>query len=291
MKLTKSVKSRMCRILRGIPDKSYIRLQYYLHMKRVLHINPPRTFNEKIQWLKLYDRRSFYTNIVDKYSVRSYIEQRIGADHLIPLLGIWNCVEDIDFDQLPRAFVLKCTHDSGSVIICKDKSTFDTEVAKKKLKKCLLQNIYYNGREWPYKNAKPRVIAEKCLIDNESGDLKDYKFMCFNGEPKCIFTGSNRQSGELYITFFDLKWNRLPFERHYPCDPRDIKKPQNLSEMIELAKILAKEFTFIRVDFYEADGIIYFGELTLYPGSGFEEFRPDEWDLKMGRWLQLPGEM
>jgi hypothetical protein len=273
-----------------IPDGPYIHLQYFLHMKKRLSLSPPRTFNEKIQWLKLHDKQEFYTGVVDKYNVREYVEQRIGKEHLIPLIGLWDNVEEIDFKQLPGSFVLKCTHDSGSVVICKNKDNFDIVSAKKELLECLKQNMYYNGREWPYKNVLPRIIGEELLVDTNTGDLKDYKFMCFNGEPKCIFTGSNRHNGELYITFFDLSWNILPFERHYHSDPNEIIKPKYLAEMIELARVLAKDFTFVRVDFYETNNNIYFGELTLYPGSGFEEFRPEKWDLQMGEWLKLPGE-
>lgn len=288
--MNKALKSRLCYLLHFIPDKPYIELQYFLHMRKRLRLDPPITFSEKLQWLKLNDRKEFYTDIVDKYNVRPYIEKRIGKEHLVPILGVWERAEDITIDELPNSFVLKCNHDSGSIVICKDKRQFDIEAAKKKLNDCLRQNIYYNGREWPYKKVKPKIIAEVYLVDDKSDDLKDYKLMCFNGEPKCIFTGSNRHKGELYITFFDLEWNRLPFERHYHSDPNEIEKPSCLQEMICLSRVLAQEFPFIRVDFYEVNGAVYFGELTFFPGSGFEEFKPELWDYKLGEWLKLPVE-
>ena len=219
------------------------------------------------------------------------IKNTIGEEYLIPLLGVWDSFDEIDFDALPEQFVLKCNHDSGSVIICKDKKTFDVNAAREKINKRINHNYYYPGREWPYKNVKPRIIAEKFLSSSGADYLTDYKFMCFNGEVKCEFTCTNSRSTEgLNVTFFDTDWNVLPFERHYPADKNEIGKPVMFSEMLSLSEVIAKDLkcSFVRMDFYEIEGQIYFGEFTLYPGSGMEEFSPVDWDYRLGSWLTLP---
>ena len=194
----------------------------------------------------------------------------------------------MDFNSLPNQFVLKCTHDSGGLVICKDKSEFDIQEARKKINQCLRRNFYYYGREWPYKDVRPRVIAEKFMTDETGIELKDYKFMCFNGQVKCAFTVTERFSGDgLKVTFFDRDWNVLPFERHYPKSTKLIPRPFNLEKMIELAEKLSENMQFVRVDFYESDAKVFFGELTFYPGGGFEEFNPDKWDYILGSWLNL----
>ena len=197
--------------------------------------------------------------------------------------------DDINFDKLPKQFVIKCNHDSGGLAICKDKNYFDVKSAKKKINKCLKRNYYYHGREWLYKNIKPRIVIEKYMEDNSYSDLRDYKFMRFNGKVKCSFVCSDRFSDKgLYVTFFDRDWNVMPFERHYPSVKEGLPKPRNYKKMIELAEILSKDISFVRVDFYEINDKIYFGELTFYPGSGFEEFNPSEWDNILGSWITLP---
>lgn len=227
--------------------------------------------------------------MVDKYEVRKYIAEKIGDKYLIPLLGIYDKFEDIDFDKLPYQFVLKCTHDSGSVIFCKDKKNFDRKDVEKKLKKHLKQNFYWPGREWIYKNIKPRIIAEQYMVDESGTELKDYKIMCFNGEPKCSFVCNERFSRTgLKVTFFDLNWNVMPFIRHYPKSNIQIEKPNRYDEMLALSKVLARETYFLRVDFYEINQKIYIGELTFYPGNGTEEFSPPEWDRILGDWITLP---
>ena len=210
----------------------------------------------------------------------------IGEEYLIPICGIWDSVEDIDFEALPEKCVLKCTHDSGSVAIV-DKNTNREEV-KKKLKKWLAADYYLRGREWPYKNVKRRVIGEMFMEDPTTIGLNDYKFMCFNGEPQMLMVCSERTEMGPKVTFLDLDWNRLPFERHYPASDRPIEKPKNFDLMIDICKKLAVGMPFVRVDLYEIKGKVYFGELTLYPGCGFEEFRPDEWDEKVGSMIKLP---
>lgn len=266
-----------------LPDKLYLKLWYRYVTGEKLNLNNPQTFNEKLQWLKLYDRNPLYTKLVDKYEVREYIKEKIGEEYLIPLLGVWDNVDEINFDELPSQFVLKTTHDSGGVVICKDKENFNIEKAKKFLSKHLQNNFYYSGREWPYKNVKPRIIAEKYL----DFDIKDYKFMCFNGKMKCSFVCSERHTNGLKVTFFDKDWNKLPFERVFPCSKDILDKPKMYDRMLIVSEILSTNIPFVRVDFYEIDNKIYFGELTFYPGNGIEWFNPKKWDYKLGDMINL----
>ncbi|HWP98653.1 MAG TPA: ATP-grasp fold amidoligase family protein [Syntrophomonadaceae bacterium] len=276
------------KIFNLLPDKAYLKLKYKIIMGKRLNLENPQTFNEKLQWLKLYDRKPEYTMMVDKYEVRKYIAETIGEEYLIPLLGVWDNFDEIDFENLPEQFVLKCTHNSGSIIICKDKSKLDINKVRKNMNSYLKRNHYWNAREWPYKNVKPRIIAERFMEDESGYELKDYKLMCFNGEPKCLFVCLNRYSSDgLNVDFYDMNWEPMPFERKYKNSGSQLKKPENFNSMIELSRVLSKHHQFLRTDFYEANGRLYLGELTFHPGSGFEEFRPDEWDKKLGDWLLL----
>lgn len=269
-------------------DEEYLKLKYKLVMGKELNLDNPKTFNEKLQWLKLYDRNSNYIKMVDKYEVKKYVSDILGQEYIIPTLGVWDKFDQIDFDKLPNQFVLKCTHDSGGIVICKNKDVFDKKQAQKIIEKSLSRNYFKSGREWPYKYVKPRIIAEK-LLEDSSGDLKDYKLMCFNGKVKLTFVCSDRFSNKgLKVTFFDNEWNKLPFIRKYPSDNNIIKKPEKFNKMIELAEKLAVNIPFVRVDFYELDKIIYFGELTFFPGSGLEKFSPDKWDYILGDFINLP---
>ncbi len=272
-----------------LSDKAYLKLTYRIRFGEKLDLDNPVTFNQKIQWLKLHDRQERYTDLVDKVKVKEYVARIIGSQYLIPTLGVFNSFDEIDFRNLPNQFVLKCNHDSGSIVICRDKSTFDVEHARKKLTKGLNTDAYYWGREWPYKNVQRKILAEAYMEDDDSEELKDYKLMVFNGKVKCSFVGSERFTKDgLKITFFDTDWKVMPFERHYPKSKRDIKKPLNYDEMVVLAEKLAKDIPFARVDFYEVSGKTYFGEITLFPGSGWEEFTPSEWDKTLGSWIKLP---
>ena len=202
---------------------------------------------------------------------------------------MYSTFDEIDFDKLPNQFVIKCTHDSGGVIICKDKEKLNIIEARKKINKCLKTNFFYCGREWPYKNVKPRIIVEELINDHRNDDLNDYKFMCFNGKVRCSFVCTERRSLEgLKVTFFDIDWNKMPFERHYPSSSKKIDKPKNYAKMIELAEKLSRDIPFARIDFYEANEKIYFGEITFFPGSGLEEFSPEIWDYTLGSWISLP---
>ena len=277
------------RIFRFIPDAIFLKIKYRLIMGKKLDLKNPKTFNEKLQWLKLYDRRPEYTKMVDKYEVRKYIAKTIGEEYLIPLLGVYDSFDDIDFDRLPNQFVLKPNHTSGDFYICRDKSKIDYKKLKKEVNRWLKREYYWLHREWPYKNVKPRILCEKYLVDESGKELIDYKFMCFNGEVKCIFVCSNRNSPlGLNIDIYNVDWNLMPFGR--PNSPRTgvkIPKPRNFNKMIEFAEKLAKDIPFIRVDFYEVDGHLYFGELTFYPTSGFGKFTPEYYDDILGSWLKL----
>lgn len=214
----KSVQFMAEKMLSPIPDSLYLRLLYLVRTKNILHLKNPRTFNEKLQWLKLHDRNPEYTDLADKYEVRKYVDERIGGQYLIPLLGVWNAPEEIDFTMLPPKYVLKCTHDSGGVFVCDGTATVDYKHLMRFFKKRMKRNYYYSDREWPYKNIRPRIIAEENISSDDGADLRDYKFMCYEGRVKYIFTCSNRKK-ELYVDFFDTEWHHLPFERHYPNSP------------------------------------------------------------------------
>lgn len=292
-KLSKFIKSPLLLFVflsnRGINlfnDKTYLKIRYFATFKKILNLQTPQTFNEKLQWLKLNDRKDIYTKMVDKYEAKSYVSKIIGNKYIIPTLGIYNNFDEIDFNKLPNQFVIKCTHDSGGLVIVTDKSKLDIKKAKKKINKSLKRNYYYLGREWPYKNVKPRIIVEKYMKDNKDTSMRDYKFFCFNGNPYCILLCNDRNT-ELKETFFDLNWKILPFKRPNHSIDTNIEKPHNLDKMIEFSKKLSLNIPFLRVDFYEINGNLYFGELTFYPACGFSKFEPEEWDLKLGNLIDL----
>lgn len=274
--------------MRIVPDKAYIQMYYFAHFKRFCNLRNPETYNEKLNWLKLHDRNEEYTKLVDKYEVKEYIASIIGEDYIIPTLGVWNHFDDIDFEKLPNQFVLKCTHDSEGLVIVKDKSKLDKVAAKEKIEAALKQNFYYIGREWPYKNVKPRIIAEKYMEDHVDGELRDYKFFCFDGQPKAMFIASDRASDHVKFDYFDLEFNHLDIKQKYPHAQNTLRKPETFDKMIEFSKILSKGFPHVRVDFYEVDGRLYFGELTFYHFSGFMPFEPSKWDKTFGDWIHLP---
>lgn len=279
-------------IFRRLKDKPYLELKYRIYYGKKLDIENPQTFNEKIQWLKLYDRNPEYTPMVDKADVKDYVAGIIGVDKIIPTYGVWNSTDEIDFSSLPDKFVLKCTHDSSSVVICHDKSRFDVDKAKERLTHGLTKDFYSAGREWAYKGLKPRIIAEMYMTDsgdNTASELRDYKFFCFNGKVRCLKVDFDRFIKHR-ANYYDPNGYRLPFEEVVcPADPsREILLPTNLREMITIAEKLASDIPFVRVDLYNVNGHIYFGEMTFYPASGFGFFNPDEWDLKLGQWLDLP---
>lgn len=277
--------------LNWIPDSLYLKISYYISTGSRLHLKEPKTYNEKLQWLKLNYRRPIMTQCADKYEVRSYIDNTIGSGYLIPLVGgPWNSFEEIDFSKLPDRFVLKCTHDSGGLVICKDKSRFDIQRARYIIEKCLKHNFYWGGREWPYKDISPRIIAEAYMEDSSTHELRDYKFFCFDGRVKALFIASERQSvgEETKFDFFDSEFRHLPFTNGHPNAKILPQKPLHFEEMKSLAEKLSAEFPHARVDFYEVNGNVYFGEITFYHWSGMMPFEPQEWDELFGDWLKLP---
>ena len=283
-------------ILKRVPflfkdDELYLKLLFLFEMHYWPDLKHPKTFNEKLQWLKLHNRKPEFTTMVDKYAVKKYVADRIGEQYIIPTLGVWDSFDQIDFDSLPNQFVLKTTHGGGglAVVICKDKKTFDKRRAKRILEKSLQSDIYMKYREWPYKDVPKRIIAEKYMVDESGTELKDYKFFCFNGEPKYMLLVSGRQAGKKRFDYFDLNWNHLPVhDVGCPGAERLPAKPDNFEEMIFIAKKLSKGMTHVRVDLYNINCKIFFGELTFFDGSGLCVYDPREWDFKFGQFLKLP---
>lgn len=269
-------------------DEIFIRLRWKLRKDYPLNLNSPKTFNEKLQWLKLHDRKPIYTTMVDKCEAKKYVAGIIGEEHIIPTIAVYDKVEDIDFDKLPNQFVLKWTHDSGGLVICKDKSKLNVDEARKKLKKGESSNYFWRTREWSYKNVKPRIIAEQYMEDESGWQLKDYKIFCFNGEPKFIEVDYDRYVGHK-LNVYDLDWNFIDFYMTSPNDKNiKISKPESLNQMLDYARMLAKDIPFVRVDFYSINSHVYFGELTFHPGSGMIDFHPKEYDGIIGEMLNLP---
>lgn len=278
--------------LNFVPDSVYLKWMFKAETGFRLDLRNPQTFNEKLQWLKIHDRNPLYTLLADKAAVRGYIEKLLGEQYLIPVLGIWESADDIDFGKLPDEFVLKCSHDSNSVIICRDKSNFDIDEARKKIKRRLKRNAYWGGREWPYKNISPRVIAEKYMYDENQHELTDYKFFCFGGKAEFLYVSTGLENHETAaISFFDLDWKRLPFRREdYKEYSGNVPKPVNFEKMIRIADYLSSETgaPFVRVDLYEISEKVYFSEFTFTPCCGMMPFYPPEWDMIIGSMLKLP---
>lgn len=274
-----------------MPDIDFLKKKFQIIMGKELNLEAPTTFNEKLQWLKLYNRNPEYTLLVDKYRVRDYIEKNFGSDYLIPLLGVWDNPNDIDFDKLPNKFVLKCNHNSGlGMCICKDKSKLDIKKVKKNLKKGLQQDYYLLHREWPYKNVPRKIIAEQYMCDSDySDEFTDYKFFCFNGVVDSVMVCLERNTGNTKYYFFDENWNLKRYNILGKMAPDDftIPKPPHLEEMFEMAKKISKNYPFARVDLYSTKDHIYFGEFTLFPDSGFDANLLEETDLYFGSKLSL----
>lgn len=275
----------------ALSDEDFLKRKFRENTGRELDLEHPQTFNEKLQWLKLHDHNPLYITMADKYAVKAYVAEKIGAEYVIPLLGgPWQSADEIDFDALPEQFVLKCNHDCGSVVVCTDKSTLDRAAVRKKLNEALKKNYFWVGREWPYKNIKPCIFAEKYMVDDSGDELKDYKFFCFNGEPRCMFIATERmKQGETKFDFFDMDFHHLPFTNGHPNADICPSKPETFEKMKELARQLSKGITHVRVDFYTRGSEVYFGELTFYHWGGAMPFDPPEWDRKMGDWIDLSG--
>lgn len=269
-------------------DKIYYKLQYQLLKGKRLNIDCPITYNEKLQWLKLYDRKPIYTTMVDKLAVKDYVSNKIGAKYVIPLLGVWNKPEDIDYSKLPDQFVLKATHGGGGldVFICKDKSSLDIEMVNKRMN-LSLKSDYLRMREWPYKNVPRKIIAE-VLLNSGTGDLWDYKVMCFGGVPQMIQVHRGRFTHQTQDVY-DVNWNKLKISQPgYPYTEDNIERPALLEEMLRLSEILAADIPQIRVDWYITNGKLYFGELTFFDSAGYADWEPEEWNKKLGDMIVLP---
>lgn len=276
----------------SLPDTLYLKWIYRIRMGKSLNLDDPFTFNEKIQWLKVNNRSNIYSIMVDKFLVRDYVKKKIGEEYLIPLLKVWESVEDINLSVLPSQFVLKTTHDSGGVVICRDKANFDLQMAINKLSRSIKHDYYGESREWPYKNVKPRIIAEQYMQNEGDDELHDYKFYCFNGIPKYCHVIGSRSKDET-MDFFDMDWNRMPFTKMkteteaYPHDASLTHPPISFDEMKKIASTLSKGQPFIRIDLYQINGKVFFGEITFFPNSGFGKFFPEEWDMILGQQINL----
>lgn len=278
------------RLTHLIPDKMYLKLRFRSRMHTKLNLKNPQTYSEKLQWLKLYYHEPMLVNLVDKYEVKSWVAEKIGEEHIIPTIGVWDHFEDIDLNQLPNQFVLKCTHDSGGIVICHDKTSFDAGAAKKKLDRCLKRNYFWHSREWPYKYVKPRIIAEEMMVDESGYELKDYKLFCFDGKMRYLFIATDRSvaNEETKFDFFDENFTHLPIKNGHDNSKRELKRPTGFEEMKQFAEILSKGFPEARVDFYDINGKVYFGEITFFHWGGLMPFEPKEWDRVFGENIVLP---
>lgn len=286
----------------GLPAKLVVKAHFYRAMGYDLDLKHPKTFNEKLNWLKLYDRNPLYTKMVDKYEVKDYVAGIIGKEYIIPTLGVWDSFDDIDFNKLPEQFVLKCTHDSGGVVICRDKSTFNISAAREKLNHNMHKNFYYSSREYPYKNVKPRIIAEKYMeqmeikettVRSDLQGLTDYKFYCFNGEPKYCQVIRDRDTHQT-IDFYDMDWKHQEFVGLNPNannGKTPVERPKDLQRMRNICRKLSKDMSFVRIDLYSIDDKTYYGEITFYPNGGYGKIRPEEWNKKLGEMINLPSDI
>lgn len=283
------IKAALKRCAWILPDRGYVFLNYIRNLHRIPNLRNPKTFNEKLQWLKLHDRRPVYTTMADKVESRAFIEERAGAGLTVPLLGVWDSFDDIDFARLPDRFVIKCSHDSGGLVVCADKSHLDMDGVRKRITKSLESNYYFQNREWPYKDIKPKVFAEEYLEEAPGENLWDYKFFCFGGRPKVMYMCKEHDSPEaLREAFFDMEGRFLELEMDAPRPETPPELPPCFGEMERLAAILSEGVPFLRVDFFYVKGRVYAGELTFFHCGGFAPVKPREWDLRLGSWIELP---
>lgn len=273
-----------------VSDEKFVRWKYYLNFRKKLDLDNPQTFNEKLQWLKLYDRHEEYTQMVDKYEAKKYVANLIGEEYIIPTLGVYDTFDEINFEKLPNQFVLKCTHNSGGIVICKDKSALDIPRAKKQMTKWLKQNPYWKNREYPYKNVKPRIIAEKYMEQEDGETLRDYKVLCFNGKAKLIELHRFRYTNQQTQDFYDVNWNKTSISQgggFIKKSDNVFPKPKCYDEMLRLSEFITKDMIHCRVDWYDIKGSLYFGEITFYDGSGLDAFDDEKDDLLLGSWMDI----
>lgn len=286
---SRNFRENMMFALSFLPDKPYLQLFYFATTRKFINFKDPKGFNEKLQWLKIYDKHPEYSKLVDKYAVREHIAETLGEEYLFPLIGKWESFDEIDFKSLPEQFVLKCNHDSGSTKVIRDKSALsqvDFDEMNKFFTKKLKRDFFFAGREYPYKGIKPCIIAEQLMVNEEAPEcsIDDYKFYCFNGEPKMMLMVTDRET-DCRFDFFDMDFNHLDVKRHVPNSDKPIEKPKMFDEMKEIATKFAKDKKFVRIDLYELGGKIYFGEYTFFAGGGFQLFHPAEWERKLGDWI------
>lgn len=272
-----------------LSDELFLKIKFRIRTGKRLNIKRPTTFCEKLQWLKLHNQRPEYTEMVDKVAAKDYVKRKVGTKYIIPTLGVWNSIEEIEWENLPKQFVIKVSSDSGGVVICKDKDNLDIGDAIKKLGKGFGKNYYRKNKEYPYRNVKPRIIAEQLLDNGTDDDLPDYKFYCFNGSPKYCQVIKDRRSCET-IDFYDMDWHLMPFVGLNPKCKNALErteKPVALKEMIRICEMLSEGIPFVRVDLYLIQQKVYFGELTFFPGTGMGIFSPEDWNVKLGQLIEL----
>lgn len=272
--------------LRFIPDDLYLRMVFYIKTGKHLNLKKPVTFCDKMNWLKLHDTHPEYTDLVDKIKVADFVSSKTGKVMTFPILGVWKSYEEIDFENLPDSFVLKCNHDSGSVKIIHDKSKIDHKSLKKFYDSRTRINTFVLGREYPYKNVKPMILAEKYMVPDNQDDIEDYKFFCFNGTPMLMFVATDRSS-DCKFDFYDMDFNHLDIENIHPQSGKVIDKPAHFDDMKEIARCLSQGMKFVRIDLYEIKGEIYFGEFTFFHGGGFWPMKPEEWERRLGDWIDI----
>lgn len=275
-------------LLNWIPDKCYLKLFFWAATGKRLNLHNPKTFNEKLQWLKLYYHKPEFTAMVDKYEVKKYVAEKIGERYVIPSIGIWDSFEEIPFEKLPNQFVIKSTHDSGGVIVCRNKSELNLERARERIRKSLKKNYFYSGREWPYKNVKPRVLVEQYMKDDNYVVLPVFKVLNFSGQPKLIQVILNDKTADETVDYYSTEWKKLNIRQNFPNSSVILPRPEKLDEILSLAQKLSFGFPHIRTDFYVINNEVYFSEFTFYSDSGIENFVPDSWDTILGEWIELP---
>lgn len=283
------IRSIVFELSKMIPDKLYLKIKYKYRFGKKLDFSNTVTFNEKLQWLKIYDRKDIYTRMVDKYEAKEYVSNIIGAQYIVPTIGVYSKIDDINFELLPNKFVIKCTHDSGGLVIVRDKERLDIDIVKKKINNSLKRNYYYIGREWPYKNVKPRIIVENYLEENDNKTIQDYKFFCFNGKPEIMYLSEGLEDHRTArMSFYDMNMRKVDCMR---SDYRPLEytpeKPKNFEKMKEFSAILSRGIPHLRVDWYEVDGKLYFGELTFSTCGGMVPFADEKWDKKLGKLIDL----
>lgn len=277
-----------CGFYNGWSDEKYLRYRYKQRVHKNLNLDNPSLFTEKLQWLKINDRNSLYTKMVDKFEAKSFIEDKVGKKYVIPTYGIYDKFDDIDFSSLPNSFILKCTHNSGGIVICKNKEELNIDEARKKINKCLQYNHYYTSREWPYKNVKPRIIAEEFLTNDDNSEVVEYNFFCFNGVPKLVMCCLGDKRVKRYNDFYDMDFNKLDLKCEYSNSDIILEKPKCFDELVNLSKKLSIGLPHLRVDLYVCNDKIYVGELTFFHWGGLCKFEPEDWDKTLGDWLELP---